>query len=295
MSEARTDDALEAEALAAIEAADKPEAKVEAAPAKDDKPATEAKADPKTRLETTALTIGWSGKDEWKGDPADWLDAPEFILKAAGEVLPSMRKSLEKANDEIKGLKAAVKQSIAHMSKADERAYAKARGELEAELATYAEAGNVKAVKEVTDDLLALDREAAARPKPIDTPEEPPEFAKWREDNPWYGTDEAMSAACDAIGKKAFDEGYTGKAQIVEVDRRMREKFPGLYAKPTNPNRNGPAAVEGGTTVRRQGGKSFSDMPREFQDACNDMIKASNGKITKEGYAREYFAAQEQR
>lgn len=291
MSEARTEadfDESIFDASGAAAPVEKPEP-VAAAPADADMPAGDAKADPKSRLETTALTIGWSCKDQWKGDPADWLDAPEFILKAAGEVLPSMRKSLEKANDEIKGLKGAVKTAIAHMSKADERAYTKARADLEAELQQYAEAGNAKAVKEVTDDLLALERETAAKPKVDEAPEEPPEMVAWREANPWYGTDEAHSAACDAIGAKAFEEGYTGKAQIAEVDRRMREKFPALFAKAANPNRSLPGAVEGPGTIRRQGGKSFSDMPQEHQAMCLDLMKQSKA-ITKENYAKEYFA-----
>lgn len=284
MSEAPNDDALEAQALAAMESDDK------ADPA--DTPEAPAKPDQKSRLEATAEKIGWNpNKDAYKGD-GDWLDAPEFILKAAGEVLPSMRKSLEKANDEIKGLKASVKTAITHMSKADERAYTKARADLEAELEQYATAGNAKAVKEVTDDLLNLDREAAARPKPDATPDDPPEFAAWKEDNPWFGKDKALTAATAAIGEEATAEGYTGKALIKEVDRRVREQFPEKFAKPNNPLRNGPAAVEGGGPAgRRPSGKSFSDMPRDAQEMCLDLMKLSKA-ITKENYAAQHFADQ---
>jgi hypothetical protein len=38
-------------------------------------------------------------------------------------VLPSMRKSLEKANEEISGLKKAVKAAIGQASKAEQRGY----------------------------------------------------------------------------------------------------------------------------------------------------------------------------
>jgi hypothetical protein len=283
MSEAPNDAALEARALAAMEPAAEPPADKGEAPAAEPKT-----ADPKTRLESTALTIGWSGKDDWKGDPADWLDAPEFILKAAGEVLPSMRKSLEKANDEIKGLKAAVKSSIAHMSKADERAYTKAKAELQAELNAATDKNDILAI---TQEMVDLEKEVAERPKPDTTPEAPEWFTKWRDDNPWYGTDEAMSAATDAIGKAVFEEGYTGPAQAKEVDARLRAKFPGFFAKPTNPNRNGPAVVEGGGSAPRRGGKSFSDMPRDAQEMCADLMKLSKA-ITRENYAAQYFASE---
>lgn len=262
---------------------------IEAAKA-DTKTDDEPKPEPKSPIQETAEKIGWAGKDAWKGDPAEWIDAPDFILKAAGEVLPSMRKSLEESREEVKGLKAAVKTAIQHMSKADERAYNKARADLEAELEQYATAGNAKAVKEVTDDLIALDREAAAKPKAEpDAEAEPAEMVAWRTANPWYGVDEAHSAACDAIGRKAFADGYTGKAQIAEVDRQMRAKFPALFAKPENPNRRLPGAVEGGGSPPRRGGRSFADMPKEHQDMCLDLMKQSKS-ITKENYAKEYFA-----
>lgn len=260
---------------------------VAANPEHDEK--ADAKAEtPGSQIEETARKAGWSGKDEWKGDPADWLEAPEFILKAVGDVLPSMRKSLEKANDEIKGLKAAVKQSIAHMSKADERAYTKAKAELQAELNAATDKNDILAI---TQEMVDLEKEVAERPKPDTTPEAPEWFTKWREDNAWYGADEAMSAATDAIGKKVFEEGYTGPAQAKEVDARLRAKFPGFFAKPTNPNRNGPAVVEGGGSAPRRGGKSFSDMPRDAQEMCADLMKLSKA-ITRENYAAQYFASE---
>lgn len=251
-----------------------------------------AAADPRSKINETASKIGWSGKEEWKGEPGDWLDAPEFILKAAGEVLPSMRKSLEKANEEIKGLKAAVKTSIQHVNKARQEGYEQRSRELQAELAQYAAAGDVENVKSVTQDIVALEKEVRETPEGDEAPGNP-DFDAWREANPWFGQDRAMTAACAAIGEEVLAEGYTGKAQIKEVDRRIREEFPHKFAKPTNPNRNGPAAVEAPTTGARARGKSFSDMPREHQDMCLDLMKQSKS-ITKENYAKEYFASEGQ-
>jgi hypothetical protein len=118
-------------------------------PQADDKPQAAAEgaanaATPLSQIEETAKKIGWSAKDEWKGDPADWLDAPEFILKAVGEVLPSMRKSLEKANEEISGLKKSVKASIQHLSKARQEGYEQRGRELQAELEAAAAIGDVE-------------------------------------------------------------------------------------------------------------------------------------------------------
>lgn len=284
MTEVVDDAALEAEALAAMDAAEVKDTPV----GQDEKPAAK---EPKSQIADTAKKIGWAGKDDWKGDPADWIDAPEFILKAAGEVLPSMRKSLEDAKTEIAGLKAAVKTSIKHISKARQDGYEQRGRELQAELDAYAKAGDVDNVRAVTKDIVALEKEVREEPEPDKAAEDeaPPEFIAWKEENPWFGKDKALTAACAAIGAEANAEGYTGKAQIKEVDRRLREQFPTKFAKAENPNRQLPGAVEPGGGPRRQGGKAFSDMPKEHQDMCLDLMKQSKS-ITKENYAREFFA-----
>jgi hypothetical protein len=290
MSEAPDDAALEAQALAAIEGAEAAEA---------EPPAEEAKtADPGAQIRATAEKIGWAGKDQWNGDPNDWIDAPEFILKAAGEVLPSMRKSLEKANEEIAGLKAAVKTSIRHISKARQDGYEQRSRELQAELTQYAEAGDVENVKSVTADIVALEKQVREDGPEVE-PAANPDFEAWKADNEWYEADPILKRRFDALCEEVMEEGYTKpKVGLKEATERLKAIFPDKFkpadARPaTNPNRNGPAVVEGVTGARRPAGKSFSDMPREAQEACLDMVKLSNGKITKEAYVREHFAEME--
>lgn len=263
------------------------------APAGDAGTEPAAKADPRSQITEAAKKNGWAGKEDWKGDEADWLDAPEFILKAVGEVLPSMRQALDDAKGEVKDLKAAVRESVKHLTKARQDGYEQRSRELQDELARSTEANDIAAVRAVTKDIVALEREVRDEPAEDDAPEPLPEFLSWKEENPWFGKDAAMTAAASALGEEVLAEGYTGKAQIKETDRRLREKFPGLYAKPTNPNRALPGSVEGAGQARRQGGKSFSDMPREHQEMCLDMMKRTKS-ITKENYAREFFAEEKQ-
>lgn len=262
------------------------EAKPDAAAA----PALEAEkpkaADPKAKIEEIAKKIGHAGKDDWKGDPADWLDAPEFILKAAGEVLPSMRKSLEKANEEIAGLKKAVQTSIAQMSKAEAKGRQQALLEIQDRIDAAASAGDVQAVRDATDELVDLSKEDVPAAQ---APTEPPELTAWKADNPWFGTDKPLTAAAIALGNEVFEEGYSGKAQAKEVDRRLREQFPDKFKPAENPNRRLPGTVEGGGGLPRRGGKSFSDMPKDNQEMCLELMKQSKA-ITKENYAKNYFA-----
>jgi hypothetical protein len=98
---------------------------------------------------------------------------------------------------------------------------------------------------------------------------------------PWFGTDDALTAAFNVICEAVREEGYaTPKVGLKEAERRLREEFPTKFAKPENPNRRLPGAVEGGGQQRRPGGKSFSDMPKENQDMCLDLMKLSKA-VTK--------------
>jgi hypothetical protein len=265
-------------------------AKVEAKAEPEPEPDEPKPADPKSKLEAVAKKIGHAPKDEWKGDPADWLEPAEFILKAAGEVLPSMRKSLEDAKEEIKGLKAAVKTSIKHIGKARQEGYEQRSRELQAELAQYAAAGDVDNVKSVTADIVALEKEVREEPAAEpDAPDEPDWFVAWKAENDWWGKDRIMTAAAAAAANEAEAEGYNDKALAKEVNRRIREAFPHKFEKPENPNRRLPGSVEAPNAAPRSRGKTFSDMPKEHQDMCLDLMKQSKA-ITKENYAREFFA-----
>lgn len=235
-------------------------------------------------VEAEALAMGWKPESQFKGPKDKFVSAAEYVERGK-TIMPFLRKELVRRDREIEGLKKAVNSSIQHISRADERAYVKAKADLEAELALYAEAGDKANVKSVTDDLIKLERERAAAPKAAD--DTPPEMQAWMDENPWYGTDKAMTAACDAIGQEAFAEGYTGKAQIAEVDRRIRDAFPGKFAKPTNPNRNLPGAVEGvGAPARGRGGKTYADLPAEARQMCDELVR--DKILTREQYVKTY-------
>lgn len=250
----------------------------------------DAQQDASLSAEDRAMAMGWTPKGQFKGDPEKWVDAETFV-KRGEEFLPFLKannRRLEQAHDravaKIAALEKAVQTSIQHISRADQRAYAKARADLDVELEQYAAAGNVEAVKAVTKDILDLQNETTAK---ADVPDVPAEMAAWQEANPWYGTDKALTAAVRAIADDVFEEGYTGKAQLAEVDRRIRAEFPAKFAKPTNPNRKLPGAVEGVGTAPRRSGKTYSDLPPEARAMCDSFVRDIRG-FTREKFVADY-------
>lgn len=245
--------------------------------------------------EDRALTMGWTPKAQFKGDPEKWVDAETFV-KRGEEFLPFLKannrrleQALERANAKLEQMDKGLKGAIQQLSKADARAYTKARADLEAELEQYAAAGNTEAVKAVTKDIVELERETAAKPEANDDAP-PPEMQAWMGDNPWYGKDKALTAATNAIADDVYAEGYRGPAQVKEVDRRVRESFPEKFAKPENPNRRQAATVEGGGNPIRPAGKSYSDLPADARQMCDELVRDMPKLMTREKFVRDYFS-----
>lgn len=248
--------------------------------------------------EDRAMAMGWTPQSQFKGDPEKWVDAETFV-KRGEEFLPFLRannrrleQALERANSKIEEMDKGLKTAIAQLSKADQRAYVKAKADLEAELEQYAAAGNAEAVKAVTKDIVELERETVAK---VDAGESNPDFDAWREANPWFGKDKAMTAACAAIGEEVLAEGYTGKAQIREVDRRIREEFPHKFAKPENPNRTVPAAVEGVGATARPRGKTYSDLPPDARQMCDELCRDMPKLMNRDKFVKDFFAQEEKK
>jgi hypothetical protein len=234
-------------------------------------------------VETEALAMGWKPRSEFKGPDDKFVEAAEYVERGK-TIMPFLRKELAGAYKKIEGLEKAVKTSIQHISKAEQRAYVKARADLDAELAHYAAAGDAANAKAVTDEIEALEKDVIAKAEP--EADGNPDFDAWRSDNPWFGKDKALTAACGAIGQEVAEEGYTGKAQIKEVDRRIREAFPEKFAKPENANRRLPGAVEAGGAPRARAGKSYSDLPPEARQMCDELVR--DKILTREQYVKTY-------
>lgn len=254
-------------------------------------------------VEDRALMMGWTPKDQFKGDPEKWVDAETFV-KRGEEFLPFLKannrrleQALERESAKRASLEKAVSKAIEHVSKAEAKAYERAMRDIQARLDEAAAAGDVQGVREATDELVELAAEAKAEAKPAKdaAPEPNPDFEAWREENEWYGRDKALSAAFDALCKEVYEEGYTKpKAGLKEAMSRLKDEFPHKFTKPENPNRRQPAAVEGSGSTIRPRGKTYGDLPPEAKAMCDELCRDIKG-FTREKYVREFFAAEDKK
>jgi hypothetical protein len=166
------------------------------------------------------MAMGWTPKGQFKGDPEKWVDAETFV-KRGEEFLPFLKannKRLEQAHDRANAKIAALEKTLTafaeHNTKTEQRAYERASRDIQARLDAAATLGDVQGVRDATDELVSLTREAAA-PKPATpTPQngpdaEPEALTDWKAENPWFGKDAAMRGAAIEIVNELIADGVT--------------------------------------------------------------------------------------
>jgi hypothetical protein len=113
-------------------------------------------------VEERAQRMGWTAKEKFRGDPERWVDAATFV-KNGEESLPILRerlRTLEKTNVDLgKSVQEFKKMS----DTAYERAYGKAKKELEAEVKRAAKAGDEVGAAAASTELADLEKDKATR------------------------------------------------------------------------------------------------------------------------------------
>jgi hypothetical protein len=238
-------------------------------------------------VEERAARMGWVPKEKFRGDPERWTDAATFV-KNGEESLPILRerlRKLEAANvDYAKTVSELKKQS----DTAYERAYAKAKKELESEVKRAAKAGDEEAAAAASRELAELEAEKAERNAKADDSD--PVFDGWVAQNTWY-SDPEMKVEAETIAFKLRRRGdkTEGVAFLDKVKDELKKQFPEKFG---NPRRAAPGGVErpsGGGEGGGGGKKGWDQLPAEAKDSGERYIKQKLYP-NKQAYAEAYWA-----
>lgn len=217
-----------------------------------------------------AEKMGWTPKDQFKGDPSKWRPADEFVERGEN-MLPIVRAQVKRQEREIAELRQTVQQFAEFASKSEARAMEKALTQLRQERADAIAKGDGAAFDRVDSQIEELKNKAEQRPAPRQQESTSPEFDEWLTRNKW-----AEDRKLQVIGKGIADamvedgERATGIALLDKVTEEMKRRYPEKFE---NPRRNAAPTVEGGAAPRKSGGKTFADMPAEARAACERMAK----------------------
>lgn len=240
-----------------------------------------------------AEKMGWTPKDQFRGDPAKWRPADEFVERGE-KMLPILQANMRRQEREIADLKASMRELGEYHSKAQQRANEEAYQKLRQERADAIAKGDGVAFDKVDAQIADLKNKVETKTPPKQDEAEAAAFNEWLSHNKW-AEDRKLQTIGRAIAESMVEDGEAARGTAlldlvtVEMKRRYPEKF-------ENPRRSAAPTVEGGTGQRKTGGKAFADMPAEARAACDRMArnaysdKPNEQAKFKAEYVRNFFA-----
>lgn len=244
-------------------------------------------------VEAEAAKMGWTPKDQFKGDPAKWRPADEFVERGKN-MLPIVQATVKRQEAQIAELTRTVKDFTEHLSKADQRAYDKALATLKEQRKEAIAAGDGDTFEKVDEAIADLRKEADAKvAKTTAAPADDPVYAEWEARQTWL-KDADMAEFGEFAAQKLRKTGETAQgAEFLElVTKKVKAQFPEKFE---NPRRAAAASVEGAAPAARKGGKSYADMPADARAACDRMAKngfAGDAKAAAEfkaNFTKQFF------
>lgn len=270
------------------------------------------------QIESEASELGWVPKERFRGDPAKWTEAKDF-LDYGNKALPALKTVNRRLTREMEEVKAAnanydarLKASEAALKAVSETITETRTVDLKAQEAELTE--QIKAARKENDiDLeeTLRDERDALRQK-INAPVKPAvdnggntgqattvdvmksaEFKQFQKDNPWFEDDQMMAAAAVAamanLNKTREAANLTLAQKFAHVETEVKKRF-GMAVKPdrskTEGSRGGADSGGGDGT-----GKTYADLPSDAKTACDDQGKRFVGAGKKFKTSAEWRSA----
>lgn len=239
-----------------------------------------------TPIQLKAIDQGWIPKEEFDGDPEEFIDAPEFVRR--GELF----KKIESQSKELKAVRKALEAFGQHHSKVKEIEYERALKSLKEsrkQALTDGEVERALALEDKIDEVQAekaqMVNDAAAAAQVEDTDTYNPLMQSWVDRNPWYETDDIMRAAADGVGMKLHKEGHSPAEVLDLVEKKIRKEFAHKFQ---NPARNKPSAVEPSTRQASSSKDTFK-LSAEEEQIMRKIVSVTPG-YTEADYIKELKA-----
>jgi hypothetical protein len=236
-----------------------------------------------SEAEQKALEMGWRPKEEFEGDPDDFIDATEFVRRK-----PLFEK-IDVVGRELRETKKALRALQAHHEKVKEAEYKHALDALRAEKRAALESGDADALIKIDDQIAdAKAAEAVLKAQQTQVTTAPhPGFVKWVDRNKWYGTDAELRTFADQVGTSyaAANPDKDPDTILDYVEKRVRKLYPEKFS---NPNKTRPSSVEGSqTTPSRTNESDILNYPLTDDERRVMMTFVRQGILSKEDYIKQ--------
>jgi len=269
-----------------------------------------------TELETRARRNGWRPQDEYRGPEDDWLPAEDFIKKVEEEV-PVLRERNRFLSDQLgkqesqlneQGVKIDEMSSVLtefneHNKRSDERAYARAKIDLEAQMATAVEEADTDKYNSAKGQLDQLDEgrlgdnkdaggaggdegKGQAKPPPLTAGEQ-----AFIDDNQHIWRHRGAKNEMITRYGENRNNGMSETAGLKEAKEWTEDQYKpeALGIKKPESRRGDPPAVgkPSGKSRKAAPKRSFDDLPQEAKDIC-ERFERLIPNYKRDQYVKDY-------
>lgn len=278
----------------------KPDESAVEPPANDAEPGDEQHQEPAERdFEAEARGRGWAPKEEFKGDPARWVDAETFIERT-DTVMPLLKADRDRLKRELGDLKRQFKQFSKFASAAEERV----RGELQAKMEEAVQAGDVEGFKRLQKEAGELPGAESGQPR--HSKEEALEaFEAFRDENPWYDRGNLAGASEIEMNARVYADRITEKRLAAlkpgeepppeeffgEIAAEVKAKYPQLGVNGTRQPRAKPASDVAAPGQGRppRNNRTYDALPAEAKAQCDKWIASGVIAMGSTEKGREFY------
>ena len=246
--------------------------------------------------ETRARRLGWVPKEEFKGDPGKHRSAEEF-LERGETMMPLLKRDNDRLHEkfgvverELKETRETLKQFSEFATKAEERAYKKAKAELEAKLDSAIDTADTAGARQIRREIEQLEPPPVPKPVVPEVPAVDPVIDGWRRENEWFDKSPSLRAySIEVFGD--LERAYPGKSKselLAETKQKTMERFPDKFGINTRRDEAGAVAAPGGVAQpRKKAGKTYDDLPPEAKKACDKFVRQIPN-YTRDEYVKNY-------
>ena len=251
-------------------------------------------------IEARAFRMGWRPKDQYKGPEAEWIPAEQFVERVM-ENVPVLKRTIKTMDErfarqekEFGELKQTFSDYREFATRAEQRAYEKAKKDLMAQRDVAIQHADVDTVRQVETQIAELDKTAkppateTTRAETINRPD--PAILEWVGENPWFSSDRMLHGVAQSIdGALIADRpGLSVRERLSLVKEEVQRRFPEKFS---NPRRETPSAVAAtnAPSQRRKSGHAYEDLPPEAKKACDKIVAQFKGH--KKPFTRDEYVA----
>lgn len=223
-----------------------------------------------SELEVIASDLGWSPKENWRGDEAEWKPASEFLRETA-KINKSLRNDQKSMRDQLSRLERTTSTMI-------DRVRVEEREKLEAQFAEAVDMGNHDEARSVSAKLAEVSQPVAD-----------PSVSDFAARNAtWFQIDPIATQVAMATAEMHARAGKSASEQVEAAEAVVKQRFPELFpderkAKPQAQTEEGASRTANVQVSRKKG---YADLPPEAKRAAIEFEKKG---VSKDAYADEYW------